>query len=209
MSEELQSLLEKIKEDGVKQAESEKDKIISSAKSEAEKIIADAKKKADEIVKKSEQDAARNEERAANTIRQAARDIIIALNAELQERLKAVVRECVGKAMTPELMGKLILEMQKHYMEKAGDKEPSLDLLLHEKDLAEIEKLVKGSLAADLKNKPEISIGHDFAAGLKIGFKGDDLFFDFSDDALAEIICGYVGPRLAAIIQDKEDSENK
>jgi hypothetical protein len=63
-----------------------------------------------------------------------------------------------------------------------------------------MEKAFKGSLLKELKKTPEISLGHDFTSGLKIGFKGDDLFFDFSDDAVAEIICAYTGPRLAAVI---------
>jgi len=200
MAEELQNLLEKIQEEGVKKADSEKSKIISEAKAEAEKIIADAKKKSEDIVKKSEEDAKRNEERAANTIQQASRDIVIALNAELQDRLKNVVKECIGEAMTPEMMGKLILEMQKNYIEKTGVAEPSIEILLNEKDCDSMEKFIKASLLANLKSNPDISIGHDFTSGLKIGFKGNDLFFDFSDDALAEMICAYVGPRLAAII---------
>ena len=207
MPEELQSLLEKIQEDGVQKADSEKKKILEEAKAEAEKIISDAKKKAEDIVKKSEQDAKRNEERAANTIKQAARDIVIALNSELQERLKAVVKECVGEAMTPELMGKLILEMQKNYMASAGDEGKGIDILLNKKDVEDMENHIKSSLLKNLKSAPEISIGHDFTAGLKIGFKGNDLFFDFSDDAIAEIICAYVGPRLAAVIQSDSDKK--
>ena len=200
MAEELQNLLEKIQEEGVKKADTAKGKILADAKVESEKIISDAKKKSEEIIKKSEEDAKRNEERAANTIRQASRDIVIALNSELQDRLKSVVKECIGEAMTPDLMGKLILEMQKSYLSKNSDSEPGIDIILNQKDLEIMEKQIKSALLKELKATPEISIGHDFTSGLKIGFKGDDLFFDFSDDALAEMICTYVGPRLAAII---------
>ena len=201
MSEELQSLLEKIQEDGVKKADTERDKIITAAKEEAAKIKSDAEKKAAEIVKKAEEEAKRNEERAASTIRQAARDAVIALNAELRERLETVVKECVGDAMTPKMMGGLILEMYKKYLEHSS-KEPEIHVLLNEKDIAEMEKLIKGSLVENLKHNPEISLAHDFSAGLKIGFKDSDIFFDFSDEALSEVICAYVGPRLAGIIKD-------
>ena len=141
MPEELQSLLEKIQEDGVKKADSEKEKILADAKSEAEKIIADAKKKAEGIVKKSEKESKRNEERAASTIRQASRDVVLSLNSELKERLETVVKECIGETMTPELMGKLILEMQKNFLTANKGAEPGIDLLINEKDLAEMEKL--------------------------------------------------------------------
>jgi V/A-type H+/Na+-transporting ATPase subunit E len=203
MAEELQSLLEKINEEGVKKAELEKEKIIADAKKKAEGIIADAKKKAEEVAQKSELDAKRNEERAADTIRQASRDIILALRDELQNRLKAVVKECVGDSMTPEMMGAMVMEMEKSFLAGKSGEDAGIEVLLSKKDLDSMNELFKGSFGKNLKSDPDISLGHDFSAGLKIGFKGNDLFFDFSDDALAEMICAYIGPRLTAIINEK------
>lgn len=204
MAEELQSLLEKINEEGVKKADAQKEKIIADAKKKAEKIVSDAKKKAEDLKKKSEVDAARNEERAANTIRQASRDILLALKDELQKRLQAVAKECVGEAMTADLMGKLILEMEKSFIQGKSVEGTGVEVLLNKKDLETMTKLLQGSLGKNLKGAPDISLGHDFSAGLKIGVKGNDLFFDFSDDALADIICAYVGPRLSAILKEKQ-----
>lgn len=200
MPEELQSLLEKIQEDGVKKADSEKERILSDAKTEAEKIVADAESKSKEIIKKAEEKAKNDVERAENSIRQAARDIALALNAELRERLTGVAKECVGETMTPEFMGEVILKMEENYLTKS-DGEPDLEVLLNKKDLDKMEALMKGAMFKDLKKKPDFSLGHDFATGLKIGFKGDDLFFDFSDEVIAGLICAYVGPKLAAIIE--------
>ena len=56
-------------------------------------------------------------------------------------------------------------------------------------------------LLADLHARPKISVGHDFQAGLQIGFSGEDVFLDFSDDTLSEIICEFVGPKLAAVLK--------
>jgi V/A-type H+-transporting ATPase subunit E len=200
MAEELQSLLERINEDGVKKAEEEKAKIISEAEKKAEQIIKEAEARAEELMKKASEEAEQNEKRAASAIRQAARDITLALKEELQNRLRAVVKESVGKAMTPELMGKIILEMEKSFIEKNGEESLGLEILINKKDLEAMENHIKAELLKNLKEKPEFSIGHDFSAGLKIAVKGDDLFFDFSDETLTEIICEYVGPRLAEII---------
>jgi len=200
MAEELQSLLERINEDGVKKAEQEKIKIISEAESKAELIIKDAEEKAEAIRKKSQADAEQNEKRASSAIKQAARDISLALKEELQNNLRAVVKDAVGKAMNPELMGEIILEMEKSFVEKSSEESLALEILINKKDLDSMENHIKSSLLQKLKESPEISLGHDFSAGLKIAVKGDDLFFDFSDETLSEIICDYVGPRLSAII---------
>jgi len=200
MAEELQSLLEKINEEGVKQADKAKDEIIAKAKKEAADIVAKAKSKSEDIIKKSEEDAKSNETRAANSIRQASRDILLSMKEELNNRLESVIKKCVGDAMTPEFMGKIILEMEKSFLSKGVDTDNGMEILLSKKDLDSMQALFQGSLGKDFKKTPDISLGHDFTAGVKVGFKGNDLFFDFSDDALSEMICAYVGPRLANII---------
>jgi V/A-type H+-transporting ATPase subunit E len=201
MAEELQSLLERINEDGVKKAEEEKSKIISDAEKKADAIIKEAEIKAEALKKQSQEDALQNQKRAASAIKQAARDILLALREDLQGRLKSVVKECIGNAMTPDLMGQIILEMEKSFIEKGSDESMGLEVLINKNDLEKLENHIKAVLVKQLKTNPEITLGHDFSTGLKIASKGDDLFFDFSDETLTEIICDYVGPRLAGILK--------
>lgn len=203
MAEELQGLLNRIHEEGVKKADSEKEKIISEAKAKAQKIVEDAKKEAESLRKKAEEDASGSEARAKSAIQQAARDIILSLKEDLLERLNKVTKEAAGDAMTPDVMGGIILEMVKAGQAKGSSEEPALDVLVNPKDLEKMESLLKGSLLKDLKETPEISAGKDFSAGLKIGFKGNDVFFDFSDETLAELICQFIGPKLAEMLNNK------
>ena len=204
MPEELQSLLEKINEEGVKKAEETKNKIISDAGLEAEKIISDAKTKADDIIKKAQIDADTVKSRGEAAVRQAVRDIVITLQGEILNRFKNVVKEVTADAMTPDLMGKIILEMVKNYNLKNPSGEADIELILAQKDIDSMEKLFKTSLVNSLKKNPCIALGQNFAAGVKISFKGDDVFFDFSDEAISEMICAYVGPRLAAVINPEK-----
>jgi V/A-type H+-transporting ATPase subunit E len=200
----LQGLLDKINEEGIKKADAEKEKIISDAKAEAEKIISQAKSEADSIKKKAEEDATNSESRAKAAIQQAARDIILSLKEDLLSRLNKVVKNSIGDAMTPEVMGQTLLEMAKSYREQNPDSEPGIEVLITKNDLEKIEKLFKGSLVNDLKESPDISIGHDFGSGLKIGFKGSDVFFDFSDDAISDLICQFIGPKLTAMLNPEK-----
>ena len=75
MAEELQNLLEKINQEGLKKAEARKNEIIAEAEEQASQIIAEAKNQAETIRKTAESDAAETVERANNAIRQAARDL--------------------------------------------------------------------------------------------------------------------------------------
>ncbi len=205
MAEELQSLLEKINEEGVRKAEEARNKIISEAKAEAEKIVSDAGAKAETIIRTANESAETVKSRGEAAVRQAVRDITIALQQELLNRLRTVVKMSAGEAMTPDLMGKIILEMAKNYSAKGAGSEASMEIVLSQKDRDSMEAMLKTSLADSLRKTPVITLGQNFTSGLKISFKDNDVFFDFSDEAISEIICAYVGPRLASII----NSENK
>ena len=200
MAEELQGLLNRIQTEGIEKAEAEKAEIIGNAKAEAAKIIEKAKEEAASIVKKANEEAEISVSKGNAAIRQAARDVLIALRADIEARLKSLVTESIGKAMTPDVMGKIILEMVKAYREKNPAGDATVELLLPQSEAEQMAAL-KGSLLADLKANPVIRINADAASGLQIGFKDSDVFLDFTDEALCDVICAYVGPKLAAALK--------
>ena len=201
MSEKLDGLLNKIREEGLNKADKEKERIISGAKAEAEKIITAATAEAQKIHRDAETNAAAAEKRAEAAIKQASRDILLALRQELETRMTNVVLASTEESMTPEFMGKIIMEAIGKFDSSIVDQ--GISVMVSENNLEKMDKLFKGSLLADLKKEPELFAGHDFGGGLKLGFKGNDIFYDFSDEALTELICAYVGPRLTEIIQGK------
>jgi V/A-type H+/Na+-transporting ATPase subunit E len=200
MAEELQGLLDRINEEGIKKAESEKANIVNAAKQEADNIIKRAKIEAEQIIKKSNESASKNEERAKATIQQAARDIIIELNLSLQKRMHNCVKDLVTDAMTPKLMGDIISKLSDQYIKTSG-KEAALNLVFPQKNLNDIVDRLKKTLINSFKETPEIFPGHDFTAGMKVGIKGSDVYLDFSDEALTEMICEYIGPRLTSALK--------
>ena len=200
MAEELQGLLDRINNEGIKKAETEKAEIITKAKKEADSIIKKAKEEANSIIKKGEDNAKLSEKRAKSTIQQAARDTIIELNSALQSRMHNCIKDLVSEGMTPKLMGELIKKMSEEYIKTSG-KNVALNIIFPQKELNEILDKIKKTFIDTFKETPEIFQGHDFAAGMKVGFKGSDVYFDFSDEALTEIICEYIGPRLASVLK--------
>jgi len=199
MAEKLDGLLNKIREEGLKKAENEKERIIGEAKAEAEKIITAATADAQNLRRNAEKDASAAEKRAESAIQQASRDILLSLRQELETRLKNVVLSATEEVMTAEFMGQIIMEAVGKFDASVVDK--GIDVMVSSGNLEKMDKFFKGSLFANLKKEPELFSGHDFGGGLKLGFKGNDVFYDFSDEALTELICAYVGPRLTEIIQ--------
>ena len=199
MAEDVQGLLEKIHSDGIAKAEQEKEAILTAAKQEAAEIVAAAKAEAETLTRNAQAEAEASGRKAAETIRQAARDTVIALKTDLLARLNAVVKTCVGEAMTPEVMEQIILKMAESYG-NASDTD-GLEILLPKKEQDRTESYLKSRLLAELKANPEIRFTTDFNSGLQISFRGTEVYFDFSDDALSDVLCRFVGPKLTAVIK--------
>jgi len=202
MAQELQGLLDRIQEEGLKKATEEKDKILAAAKAEAADLVKTAEAQATSIRKKAEDDAVAMENRAKAAISQAARDIILALKDDMTKRVAKLTKADVARTMTPEFMGQIILEMVKGYK---GADNAGIELLVSKSELDKMTEFCRGSLIADLKSNPVVNIGQNIGSGLKLSFAGEDVFFDFSDDALTSLICAYIGPRLAAMLDSDKN----
>jgi len=200
VSEKLQGLLEKIKTEGLDKAEIEKQQILDNAKKEAQKIIDKANQDAESICKKAKEDANSLEKRAETAVQQASRDILLKLKVELQSRLETVVNDLSSESMTPEFMGELIKELAAAFS-KNDSKDLKLELLVAPKDCEKLIVLLRGNLAKTFTETPEVFSENDIGGGLKIGFKGSDVFFDFTDDAIADLVCAYVTPKLAKLLK--------
>jgi len=203
MSQELQGLLARIQREGIEQAEQQKEEIISEAKKNAEALIQRNRMEAEVIIKTANEEVKKIEESSKATIRQAARDIAIALETELLNRIKRCIKDAVGSVMTQELISDIIKKMVDAYI-KQGNEDISLQVILSQKDIDKLNDSIKTFLASSLKSKPEILRSNDFSAGIKIGFSGNDVFFDFSDATITDVICEYVGTRLASMIKGEK-----
>ena len=102
MSEDLQSLLEKINREGVEKARTEADKIIADAKAKAADIVKTANAEAAKAKADAEKAAADYASRAAETVRQAERDTILKIESSVTALLEKVLKTDVDTALADE-----------------------------------------------------------------------------------------------------------
>ena len=143
MSEELQSLLEKINSDGVMKANAERDAIIAKAKAEAAATIAEAEEKAEALRKQADADAVTLQKRAESAISQAARDVVLKLKAELENRISAAVAGAAEETMTPAFMAELVKSLGTKFL---ADPNAEVTVIASVKDAAALdaaEKIIK------------------------------------------------------------------
>ena len=203
MAEDIQGLLNKIQEEGIGKAEAERKGILAKAQEEAAAILDKAKEEAAEIRAKAQEDSANITARAESAVQQAARDIILKLESELRDRLNVIVRECTAEAMTPAFMAEIVNEMVASYI-KEGYTASTLEVMVAPKTLEAMKGALRASLRKSFADEPRLFPDMDMGGGIKVSISGDDVFSDFSDEALTEIIAAYTGPRIAKIITGKK-----
>lgn len=205
MAEELQSLLEKIQREGIEKAAAERDEIVNKANAEAAAILAAARAEAEKMRADAANDAEALKKRAESAIRQAARDILLELKSELQRRVAAVTRNRMDAALSSEFIAGLVREIATAALSSA-DKAASgkLEVMVGPAKCEEVAKLITASVGADLVEKMTIFPNAAAGRGLKVSVEGNEVFFDFSDAALTEMICEYAGSRISAVINAQE-----
>ena len=205
MAEELQSLLEKIQREGIEKAAAERDEIVNKANAEAAAILAAARAEAEKMRADAANDAEALKKRAESAIRQAARDILLELKSELQRRVAAVTRNRMDAALSSEFIAGLVREIATAALSSA-DKAASgkLEVMVGPAKCEEVAKLITASVGADLVEKMTIFPNAAAGRGLKVSVEGNEVFFDFSDAALTEMICEYAGTRISAVITAQE-----
>lgn len=199
MDDQLQSLIDKIKKEGVASAETSAAQIISDAEKKAAQIIADAKSQADGIVKEAKAESERLEKSSEDAIKQAGRNLLISFRDGITSELKKIVEAETGAAYSKELLEKLIPETVKTWASKSEVN--NLSLLLAEKDLASLEAGLKAALKDEISKGLEIKPDKTLSNGFRIGLKDGSAFYDYSAESVAELFSAYLNPRVAAILK--------
>lgn len=197
MAEDLQGLLDRINKEGLEKAEESKAAIIAEAKSEAKNIIAEATKKAEEIVAEGKKEAATLQAAGESGCQQAARDVLVSLESSIKQVLSSVVKQSVAESMTPETLSELIGTLAKAYVEGADTK---LEVMASPEQVEALQQTFIGKLADTFKGGIEVQPVPSVDAGIKVSLDGESVVHDFTADAVSEMFCAYLNPRILEII---------
>ena len=200
MAEELQSLLEKIRRDGIEKASAERDAMLEDAKKQAAGIVAAAQAEAEKIRNEAARDAEALTKRAESAVRQAARDILLELNSELKKRVENIVRKRTDEALSCDFMAEIIREVAKSVLNGQNADSNNIEVMVSPAKCKELVAKLTAAAGQDLVEKISVFPNSAAGRGLKISVNGDQVFFDFSDAALTGMVCNYAGSRVSAVI---------
>ncbi len=199
MAEELQSLLDRIQQDGVAKAKVEADAIIADAKANAAKLVADAQATAAAKIKDAEAQAAQFEARARNSLQQAARDVVLSVGTAIDQTAQALVAQRVAEHLSGDCLGAAVLTAVKAYFDNAGSTEATV--LLPEKDADGVRQYLEREFADALKGGLEIKSDQSVVSGFTLAEAGDTVRHSFTGEAITAALCKLLRPNLAAIVK--------
>jgi len=102
----LDSLIEKIKKDGVDKANKKATEIIESANKKAEEVIKEAKKEAASILERASSDAVKLKNNTQSSLKQAARDTALATKDQIIKLINKILKEKISEELDSEFVKK-------------------------------------------------------------------------------------------------------
>lgn len=197
----VEQLISKIKNEGIKTAEDSAEKIIQDAEQKAESIIKDAEKKADQLIAAAQADALRFENSANASVKQAGRDVVLTVRKNLSDIFNRLLKAETDKALSANVMEEIIVNtINKLNKTEAGN----FTVEIPEKDSDALQKVLTSRLSEEIKNGLEIKAARNMEKGFFISSKDGSAYFNFSDEGIAEALSEYLNPKLAVLISGED-----
>jgi len=200
MTEELQSLLERIRKEGVERAEAEAASIVAAADDRARRTLAEAQAAADDLRRAGEAEAEARRQRGETALEQAGRDFLLTLQQRIEAVLRESLRDTLAAALTPETVADMLVRLADAYA--AHDmNESRVDMLLSPEDREGLAGIVMEQYRDLVEQGLVLRADERLDKGFKVSFADDDLYHDFSLEALAEALAPVLKPPLGEIVE--------
>ena len=223
----VQSLIDRLHDDGVNQGKFAGKKIVAEAESRAEWILQQAEEEAIRIRDVAEKEARFITESGAGALEMAYRDIFISLKNNLLDQFSSRIQSVVSIALSDEdLLKSMILEISNGVVTDAkgsekseGDADNDVDVdveLLLPKEIIGLEDLRKNPnqlkdspllafIATQtmlmLENGVTIGAGDHHESGIVVRMNKGEVELELTDKALSRLLLQHLQPRFRALIE--------
>ena len=198
----LQELIEQIKKDGVAAAEKQAASILQDAKAEAETILSDARAQADRMLLEARTKNDRLVKSSEDAIRQAGRNLLLSFRESVTRELDALVKDRVASVYSSDDFAQLIMRAVEGWARNpdAGD----LTVLMNSADLDRLEETLLADLKARMLDGVTLKVSDRFDGGFRIAMKDGGIYYDFSAEAVVDMLSNYLSPKVTALLKEAE-----
>ena len=115
-----------------------------------------------------------------------------------------IVKDKVSGELGANVLGEIIIKAVENLKR---DSSFDIEVLVNEKDRKKLEKMLFSALSKEAKNRIKITGKKGLEKGFRIGEKGKDSYFDFTDEAITEAFKRYLNPKLVQLLDLDLDLE--
>lgn len=198
----LQELIEQIKKDGVDVAENEAASIVAEANAKADKIIAEAKAEADRIIREAKEQNERLVRVSEDAIRQAGRNLLISFRESVARELNAILGEKVASVYSSDTIAELIVKAVVSWANNADTEDVAV--LLNGEDLNKLEGELYAALKERMLGGVMLRASDSFDGGFRIAVNNGAAYYDYSAEAVTEMLSVYLNPRVTALLKEAD-----
>ncbi len=191
----LDGLIEKIKSEGVNEAKKKSNELINIAKEEALVIKKKAQEEAENIIKVAQGESDKLRANAESALKQSERDTILTIKEQLTNLFNNVFKIEISKTLSVDFLKQLILKMVENTA-----KGQDLNVLVTEQDIEKLKNLVLDQSKKSLTNNVTFKVDKGISSGFRIGLKGDDVYYDFTDQSISEFLREFLNPGINEIL---------
>lgn len=198
MAEELQHLIDRIRDEAVDEGKKNADEIISQAKEKAAGIVRDAEETAKKSLAKAEKDAEVYTVRSTKALEQAARDLLITVGQGVENILSDLVGTALDEALGIEVLEQMMVKIAGAYAKNCDNDQ--VELLISEKDQGNLIKFFAGRYKEQMIKGIEIHTDNEILKGFRVGLSNGRVYQDFTKEAIAEALTNFLRPHLAEVV---------
>lgn len=198
----LQELIDQIKKDGIEEANAQATQIIASAKEEGERIVASAQAQADKILAQAQAEIERMTKSGEDAIRQAGRNLLISFRESIAKQINVIVQEKTTDAYSSDDFAKLIIKVVENWAN--NPEADGITVLLSAEDLKTLEKVLTSALKDKMLNGVTLKANDDISGGFRILANDGGAYYDYSTDAVVDMLSNYLSPKVTALLKEAE-----
>ena len=200
----LNDLIQKIKSEGIGEAERRSEEIINEARLAASEILNKAGLDAASITEEAEERIRKKESISKMALEQTVRDIIISIRISLTEIFDSLVKKEYQNVLSGKTLETVLIKLIEGW-QKDDMGELNIELLVSESDRDSLFEGLLSKLNEEIKSGIELKIHPGIEGGFRIGMKDNHVYYDFTDEGIADVLAEYLNPRFYNFI----DSLNK
>lgn len=199
MTDQLQSLLLRLQQDGVDKGQQQAGEILEKARAEAARIVAAANAEAQQALERSKAEAARLEQRAQAAVKQATRDLLLSVGQRIEALVGQLVGQRVASAMDAPTVVALLQRLVDAFVER-GRVNGSLDVFVGPELKKALTDATLNTLRERLEHGLTLHVGAGIGHGFQVRMGHGSVTHDLTEKAVAAAVAELVTPEIGKLV---------